>query len=175
MRSPTPAADLALLLFDVDGIFTDNGLYVDEDGRMSKRFDIRDGAAVKLAQMAGYQVGLISGHDSRAVEKRAEQLGIAICHVGVKDKAPVFEAVLRETGCRAEEALYMGDDLFDLPVLTRAGFAATVPEAPDFVRRRCHWTASRPGGRGAVRELVEHLLRETGRLDEIQTRFLPGP
>jgi 3-deoxy-D-manno-octulosonate 8-phosphate phosphatase (KDO 8-P phosphatase) len=163
---------IRLLLFDVDGVFTDNGLYVQADGTMAKRFDIRDGAGVKLAQMAGYEVGLISGHDSNAVRKRAAQLGIELCYTGVKDKRPVFSEVLTLRGAAPEDALYMGDDYFDLPLLARAGLAVTVPEAPSLVREHCHWISGRAGGRGAVRDTVERLLRHTGKLDAIQAHFL---
>lgn len=172
MRS-TPNLDrIRLLLFDVDGVFTDNGLYVEQDGSMTKRFDIRDGAGVRIAQMAGYEVGLISGHDSEAVRRRAAQLDIELCYTGVKDKVPVFEEVLGLRDATEDEALYMGDDYFDLPVLRRAGLAVTVAEAPMIVREHCHWIAGRPGGRGAVRDTVERLLRHTGRWEAVRARLL---
>ncbi len=164
-------AGLELLLFDVDGILTDNGLYIAESGDLMKRFDVRDGAGLKLAQMAGLRVGLISGHDSTATARRASQLGIDICHVGVKDKIPVFESTLTETGVPRERVLYMGDDVMDLPLLTRAGVAVTVPEAPPLIRERCDFVTSKPGGFGAVRETVERVLTAMGRMDEIVQRF----
>lgn len=172
MNQPPDLSRLRLLLFDVDGVFTDNGLYVDEDGRMTKRFDIRDGAGVRLAQMAGYEVGLISGHDSEAVRRRAAQLDIELCFTGVKDKTPVYEEVLALRDADPGETLYMGDDYFDLPVLRRAGLAVTLPEAPIFVRQHCHWIAGRAGGRGAVRAVIERLLKQTGKLDAIRAQFL---
>ncbi|MCB9833499.1 MAG: HAD hydrolase family protein [Planctomycetes bacterium] len=162
---------LRVLLFDVDGILTDNGLYVGEDGNVSKRFNILDGAGIKFAQMAGLATGLISGHQSEATRKRAAQLGMTVCHVGVKDKIPVFDAVLAELGLEPDQALYMGDDLMDMPLLRRAGIAVTVPEADPLVLEICDHVTRRAGGQGAVREMVEWVLRGLGRWDEIVARY----
>ncbi len=165
-------AALELMLFDVDGVLTDNGLYIGESGDLLKRFDVRDGAGLKLAQMAGLRVGLISGHDSTATARRAAQLGIDICHVGVKDKIPVFETTLEQTGVARERVLYMGDDVMDLPLLDRAGVAVTVPEAPPLIRDRCDFVTRARGGFGAVREIVDRVLTAMGRMDDIVQRFL---
>lgn len=162
---------LKALIFDVDGILTDNGLYVGEDGNVMKRFNILDGAGIKFAQAAGLATGVISGHQSEATRKRATQLGMRICHVGVKDKIPVFDSVLVELGIDAEDVLYMGDDLMDLPLLRRAGIAVTVPEADPAVLEICDHVTRRRGGQGAVREMVEWVLRSTDRWDAILARF----
>ncbi|MCA9320133.1 MAG: HAD-IIIA family hydrolase [Planctomycetes bacterium] len=166
------AAQIRILLLDVDGILTDNGLYVGESGELMKRFDVRDGVGIKLVMRAGLEVGLISGHDSQATAQRARQLGIACCHVGVKDKRPVWEAILAERDLVATQALYMGDDLLDIALLQRAGLAVTVPEAPEIVRRHAHLVTTAPGGRGAVREVCERLLFEQGRLEDCLERFV---
>ena len=162
---------LKALLFDVDGVLTDNGLWVGENGEMLKRFDIRDGAGIKLAQLGGLTIGLISGHQSRATVERATRLGIDICHVGVKDKVPVFEKTLEDLELAPSQVLYMGDDVMDLPLLRRAGVAVTVPEAPQIVRDAAHVTTTAPGGRGAVREIIEAVLSAQGKLDEVLQRF----
>lgn len=165
-------ARIRLIALDVDGVLTDNGLWVSETGETMKRFDIRDGLGMKLALMAGLEVGLISGHASKATQQRADQLGLSFCSTGVIDKLPEFERILSEYGHRPEEALYMGDDFVDVPVLRAAGVAATVPEAPDVVRRLCDVVTEAPQGRGAVREVIERVLVASGRLDEVLSRFL---
>ncbi len=164
--------DIKVLLFDVDGILTDNGLYVGEDGNTFKKFCILDGAGIKLAHMAGLTTGVISGHDSKATILRADKLAMAVCEVGVKDKVPVFERILRELGVEPHQAMFMGDDYMDLPLLRMAGYAATVPEAPKIVRNQCDFVATIPGGRGAVREVIEHILEGQGSLDALVKRFL---
>lgn len=163
---------IRMLVFDVDGVLTDNGLWVSESGETMKRFDIRDGLGMRLAIMAGLQVGLLSGHASEATRQRAEQLGLTFCRVGVRDKLPVFRELLAEHGRTAEETLYMGDDFVDVPVLRAAGVAVTVPEAPHLVKEHCDVVAASPQGRGAVREIVESVLTARGLLDDVLARFL---
>lgn len=165
-------AGIRLLVFDVDGVLTDNGLWVSESGETMKRFDIRDGLGMKLALLSGLEVGLLSGHDSAATRQRAKQLGLTFCRTGVIDKLPEFERLLEDLGRDATEVLYMGDDLVDVPVLRAAGAAATVPEAPEEVKAVCDLVTSAPQGRGAVREVVERVLREGGKLDAALARFL---
>ncbi len=164
--------NIKALLFDVDGILTDNGLYVAEDGSTMKKFCISDGAGIKLAHMAGLTTGVISGHHSEATTHRAQQLGMKICHIGVKDKIPVFDGVLDELGLSANQVMFMGDDYMDLPLLRRAGFSATVPEAPEIVREHCDFISTRKGGFGAVRDVIEHILNAQGRMEELMKRFL---
>ena len=163
--------DLKILVFDVDGVFTDNGLYFAESGNPVKKFNVKDGAGLKFAAYAGYKVGLISGHNSQATVARANQLGVDFCYVGVKDKIPVWDAVLQEFGMTPHEALYMGDDLMDLPLLRRAGFAVTVPEASDDVLAAADFVTTKCGGDGAVREVIDHLLKKTGKYDEVLARY----
>ncbi|MEE9394194.1 MAG: HAD-IIIA family hydrolase [Planctomycetota bacterium] len=168
---PVSPNRLKALLLDVDGVLTDNGLYIDEEGRTSKRFDVRDGQGVVLAQRAGLQVGLISGHDSKAVRERAQGLGISICFTGVKDKIPVYEKVLEQHAWSDDEIAYVGDDLMDLGILGRCGFAATVADAHPLVREIAHFTTRRPGGFGAVRELIEHLLKARGQWTQLTNSY----
>ncbi|MFT7618847.1 MAG: 3-deoxy-D-manno-octulosonate 8-phosphate phosphatase (KDO 8-P phosphatase) [Planctomycetota bacterium] len=172
MTTNNKITEIKALLFDVDGILTDNGLYVDEDGRTSKKFCIGDGAGIKLAHMAGLTTGVISGHSSQSTVFRAKQLGMTVCEVGVKDKIPVFERVLADLGLNAGQVLFMGDDYMDLPLLRRAGFAATVPEASSLVRDHCDYVTIKAGGQGAVREIIEYILATQGKLDELMKRFL---
>lgn len=172
MTEQSAPQKIKALLFDVDGILTDNGLYVAEDGSTMKKFCISDGAGIKLAHMAGLTTGVISGHRSEATTHRAKQLGMEICHIGVKDKIPVFDSVLSKLGLDASEVMFMGDDYMDLPLLRRAGFSATVPEAPQIVRDHCHFVSIRGGGCGAVRDVIEHILEAQGQLEQLMKRFL---
>ena len=163
---------IKLLLFDVDGILTDGSLYVGEGGDLLKRFHIHDGAGLVMARRAGLLVGLLSGHDSNATKRRAASLGIDICHVGVKDKVAVLNEILQETGLSLNECLFMGDDLQDLPVLSRVGYSVSVPNARKDVRSRVDLVTDARGGEGAVREVVELCLRAKGLWDASIGEFL---
>ena len=163
---------LRMMLFDVDGILTDGALYIGRDGELMKAFHVRDGLGLKLLAEAGIEVGLLSSRRSAIVEMRAAELDIALVRQGESDKAAAFATLLRERGLDEAAAGYMGDDLVDLPVLERCGFAATVPEAPLAVRRRAHLVTECSGGRGAVREVCEHILGARGALEPAEARFL---
>lgn len=161
------AGKIRLLLFDVDGVMTDGAILLHADGSESKRFDIRDGTALVLAQRAGLITGLLSARQSPATTERARQLRIPIVRQGAPVKADAFEEILREAGVAADEAAYMGDDLLDLPVLGRVGFAAAPADAAPEVRSRVHWVSRSRGGCGAVRELVELILKAQGRWEPL--------
>jgi 3-deoxy-D-manno-octulosonate 8-phosphate phosphatase (KDO 8-P phosphatase) len=156
------ARRIRLLLLDVDGVLTDGTLLLHHDGRESKAFHIRDGAAIVWAQRAGLKVGLLSGRASDATVQRAAQLGIPLVVQGAADKLAAYEQILREAALEDGEVAYMGDDLQDLPVLRRVGFSAAPADAPPEVRSRVHWVSAQNGGRGAVRELIEHVLGAQG-------------
>jgi 3-deoxy-D-manno-octulosonate 8-phosphate phosphatase (KDO 8-P phosphatase) len=156
------ASRVKLLLFDVDGVLTDGIVLMHADGSESKGFNIKDGAAIVWAQRAGLPVGLLSSRASGATAHRAAQLAVRVVHQGVASKAAAFDAILRDTGYDEREVAYMGDDLLDLPVLRRAGLAAAPADAVRDVRESVHWVSSAGGGRGAVRELIELVLRAKG-------------
>jgi 3-deoxy-D-manno-octulosonate 8-phosphate phosphatase (KDO 8-P phosphatase) len=166
------ARPLRLMAFDVDGVLTDGTLYYTDAGAELKAFHTLDGLGLKLLQTAGIELALISGRRSNAVAARAANLGVARLFQGVEDKLSVFERIRGELGLEANACGFMGDDLPDLPVLTRCGFAATVPEAPDAVRSCAHYVSRTPGGRGAAREVCDLILRAQGALDAAVARFL---
>jgi 3-deoxy-D-manno-octulosonate 8-phosphate phosphatase (KDO 8-P phosphatase) len=147
------AKGLRLLLFDVDGVLTDGSVLIGSDGWEAKPFSIRDGAAIVMAQREGLVVGLLSGRPSDATTRRAAELGIGLVVQGGPDKRGAFAKIV------ASEVGYMGDDLLDLPVLARAGLAAAPADAVAEVRERVHWVSRHGGGRGAVREFIELVLR----------------
>jgi len=161
------AQRIRLLLFDVDGVLTDGVIVMHADGSESKGFHIKDGAAIVWAQRAGVPVGLLSARASGATTHRAAQLAIRIVQQGVTSKLSAFEQILKSSGLAEEAVSYMGDDLLDLPVLDRAGLAAAPADAAREVRQAVHWVSAARGGRGAVRELIELVLRAQGRWDGI--------
>jgi len=161
------ARDVKLLLFDVDGVLTDGSVLLHPDGSESKRFDIRDGTGVVLAHRAGLRTGLLSARHSTATAARARQLRIPIVRQGAAVKADALDEILRETGLTSGEVAYMGDDLLDLPVLGRVGLATAPADAAPEVRSRVHWVSHARGGCGAVRELIELILKAQGRWDAL--------
>ena len=161
------ASGVRLLLFDVDGVLTDGVVVVHTDGSESKGFHIKDGAAIVWAQRAGLTVGLLSARASGATTHRAAQLAVRVVQQGVPSKRDAFERILRDTGVDAQNVAYMGDDLLDLPVLLRAGLSAAPADAAAEVRQIVHWVSSARGGRGAVREFIEMVLRAQGRWDAV--------
>jgi len=159
------AKGLKLMIFDVDGIMTDGTLYYSERGEELKAFNVRDGHGIKMLKQYGVEVALITARRSRAVELRAANLDIAHLYQGAEDKRGAYAALLEQLGLAAEQSGYMGDDLLDLPLITRCGFAATVAAAPEAVRERANYVARTAGGHGAVREVCEFILRAQGMLE----------
>jgi 3-deoxy-D-manno-octulosonate 8-phosphate phosphatase (KDO 8-P phosphatase) len=153
---------IKLLVFDVDGVLTDGTIVVHGDGSESKAFNIKDGAAIVWAQRAGLNVALLSARSADATAVRAAQLGISTIIQGSANKIAGFEQILAGAGLTAGEVGYMGDDLQDLPVLRRAGFSAAPADASPEVRAAVQWVSASGGGRGAVRECIEHVLRAQG-------------
>ena len=168
----TRARSLRLLLFDVDGVMTDGSVILHPDGSEHKQFFVRDGAAIVLAQRTGLLVGLMSGRTSEATLRRAAELGIPIVTQGEADKRTAYRRLLAAHGLRDDEVAFMGDDLMDLPVLARAGLSAAPADASEDVRNRVHWVSRFDGGRGAVREMIEMVLRARGRWDAVVRSFL---
>ena len=165
------AARVELLLLDVDGVLTDGSIVYADDGTELKRFHVRDGSGLKLWRLAGKRAAIVSGRKSAAVERRAAELGIAPVLQGRDDKLAAFAEVLAATGLTAEQVCAVGDDLPDLPVLRRAGVAVAVADACPEVRAAADSVTMTPGGRGAVREAVEWLLKLRGEWDRVTDEF----
>ncbi|RMF87128.1 MAG: phenylphosphate carboxylase subunit delta, partial [Nitrospirae bacterium] len=157
---------------DVDGVLTDGRIVYDSAGAEAKAFHVRDGQRIKLAIRHGLAFGIITGRSSEVVRRRAAELGIAHVHQGAKRKLPVLEALLGETGLDPEAVAYVGDDIVDLPVMRRVGWAVAVADAPEAVRAHAHWVTRSPGGRGAVAEVVERILEAKGLWQEILEEYL---
>ena len=152
---------IRLVILDVDGVLTDGGLYYGPDGEW-KRFHVHDGLALSRAVAAGLAVAIVSSRRSPAVARRCAELALGEVHQGVADKLAVYEALRARHECRDAEIACMGDDLPDLPLLRRAGLAVAPADAVAEVRQAAHWVSRAPGGRGAVRELLEAILRARG-------------
>ncbi len=153
------AAGIKLLLTDVDGVLTDNGVYYSESGEVMKRFSIRDGMGVeRLWKLCGIETGIITGETSPSVARRAEKLGIRELHLGVKDKLGRLGEIMAVRGIGWAEIAYIGDDVNDLEVLERVGIAACPADAMEAVSRIVHVRCGMNGGHGAFREFAEWLI-----------------
>lgn len=168
------AIGLEWLLLDVDGVATDGLLIYGPEGEHLKVFDVRDGLAMKLAQRVGLKVGILSGRASAALENRARELQVDALIMDRADKAAAFAEFLAAHGTAPERVAYVGDDLVDLPVLMRCAISFAPSDAVAEVRERVDRVLERRGGRGAVREAIELLLRARGEWDGLVRRFLPA-
>ena len=166
------ARTVRIAIFDVDGVLSDGGLHYAETGDAMKTFDVRDGMGMKLLQDAGVELAIITSRRAGSVRERAADLGIRHIQQGVADKYSAFEALLAELGLTAAQAAFLGDDLVDLPVLKRCGFAVTVADAPAVLKRHADYVTRARGGRGAAREFCELILHNQGKLTAQTARFL---
>jgi 3-deoxy-D-manno-octulosonate 8-phosphate phosphatase (KDO 8-P phosphatase) len=156
------AARVKVMIFDVDGVLTDGGITYGPDGEAVKTFYVLDGLGIQLLQRTGVATAIISARQSPIVVKRAADLGITHVFQGQHDKRLAFAELLAATGVTAAECGYIGDDVIDLPLLTRVGFAVTVPSGHPEVQHRAHYVTKNPGGRGAVREVCDIVMRAQG-------------
>ncbi len=165
------ARKIKLLLLDVDGVLTDGGIVMDNRGEEIKRFDVRDGHGIRLLLRAAVRVAFITGRKSQVVSRRARDLGIRLVYQQVYDKLEAYEKIKRKTRLTDEEIAYVGDDIVDLPVLRRVGLAMTVRDCWAPLKSQVHYVAAGKGGHGAVREIVELLLKAQGRWEEVSRRY----
>lgn len=172
LNSVERAARVKLMIFDVDGVLTDGSLHFGADGEFVKTFNVLDGHGIKLLQQSGVITAIISARKAPAVTRRAADLGIAYVHQGSHDKRATFEQLLAETGVAADACGFIGDDVIDLPILSRVGFAASVPNGHPDVRARVHYVSTAGGGRGAVREICDFVLRAQNKYEAILASYL---
>jgi len=158
---------IRFILLDVDGVLTDGRVGLLPDGGEMKYYSIYDGLAIRLAQQVGIGVGFISGRKSREVTSRAKELGVEVIIQGSKDKVKDVEALLEKKSLKQEEIAYIGDDLPDIPLLKRVGFSAAPSNATEPVKYYVHYVTRAKGGDGAVREVIDLLLKTSGKWDEI--------
>lgn len=163
--------DIRLLLLDVDGVLTDGSITLDETGCQVTRFHVRDGVGIKAWRELGLTIGILTSRSGRALTLRAAELGIDLVEQGAEQKLVTFENICRRTGVEPEQVAYLGDDLPDLPVLCRVGYPMAVADAATEVRQVARYVTSQPGGCGAVREAIEHLLHAMDRWDEVLENY----
>jgi len=171
MKAKKRAAKIKMILMDVDGTLTDGSLLVMPDGEELKSFNVRDGMGVWLAQLAGLQVGIVTGKISKSLVKRAERLKITEVYQGVMDKKPILDGILEKHGLKPDQVAYVGDDLGDLEVIRTVGLAAAVADAHPIVKKNSDYICELPGGKGAVREFIEFIIESQGKWEMIQKRI----
>jgi YrbI family 3-deoxy-D-manno-octulosonate 8-phosphate phosphatase len=160
-------AQIELILSDVDGVMTDGGINVLDDGQQIVTFHIRDGMGVRLWHEAGKRFGIVTGRKLEAIRRRAADLWLDIVRLGVDDKLPAVDELAAELGVSREQVCYIGDDLLDLKTIQAVGLGVAVADAVEDVRRAAKYVTSVPGGHAAVREVVELILKNTGRWDDV--------
>ena len=166
------AAQIELVIFDVDGVLTDGRLFFGDDGQEYKAFHSRDGHGMKMLRESGVEVGIITGRTSQVVEHRMKNLGIVHVYQGKHEKLPAFEELITKLGLTPEQVAYVGDDVVDLPVMLRVGLAVAVADAHALVSKHAHWQTPHAGGQGAARDICELIMEARGTLDAQMQPFL---
>lgn len=161
-----------LIVLDVDGTLTDGIVHYDTQGVEHKHFHIHDGLGIVMGICAGLRFAVISGRRSVVVEKRMAELGVTDVFLGVGDKAAQMRVLMLRDGLQPAEVAYIGDDLNDIPAFDAAGVTIAAADAAQYLRARADWVTPRPGGRGAVRDAIDHILACQGRLDEAIAAYL---
>jgi 3-deoxy-D-manno-octulosonate 8-phosphate phosphatase (KDO 8-P phosphatase) len=172
IKAVEKAKKLKLLILDVDGVLTDGKLFFDNEGNEYKSFHARDGHGIKLLRQTGVEVAVISGRKSNSVALRMKNLGIEYVYQGHENKQTAFNEILEKIGITPEQAAHVGDDLLDLPIMTRVGFSIAVSDANFAVKQRADWCTTLPGGHGAVREVCDFIMQAQGHFDEIVNAYL---
>ena len=165
------AAGIKMIILDVDGVLTDGRTFIDENRVEAKAFSYRDGFGIYMARKAGLRFGIITGKKSAIVDLRAEQLGIEEVHQGLENKDVALKDIMNRNGFVTEDVAFMGDDLFDIPVMRLVGLSAAPADAAVEVKEIAHWVATCNGGYGAVREFVELVLKAKGIWEEARRQF----
>ena len=162
---------IKLVILDVDGVLTDGRIIYNNLGNDYKFFDVRDGFGVTLLSKSGIKLAIISAKASRTIRKRAKDMHVHKLYLNASDKLRVFENVLKEFKVLPEEICFIGDDLVDLPIIKRVGFAVAVKEAVEDIKKSSHYITQNPGGRGAVREVAELILKGQGKWEQVTSRY----
>lgn len=166
------AAAVRLIVFDVDGVLTDGGLFIGDDGQEYKAFNSKDGHGMVMLQQSGVEIAIITGRTSEVVRIRMASLGIQRVYQGKREKLPAYEEIKQITGFDDEQIAYVGDDVVDLPAMTRAGFAVAVQDAHPLAKQHAHWVTPSGGGRGAAREVCELIMDAQGTLQSALRPYL---
>lgn len=162
---------IKLLLLDVDGVLTRGDIIYNDNGLETKFFNVKDGLGLRLVTDAGIKVGIVTGRSSKALNHRCNDLGIEYVFEGIEDKAALLTRIAENTGINAERTAYVGDDLSDLPIMSRVGISIAVADACDIVRKNAAMVTRAKGGRGAVREICEAILKAQGLWEKTLNHF----
>ncbi|HEX22955.1 MAG TPA: 3-deoxy-manno-octulosonate-8-phosphatase KdsC [Chromatiales bacterium] len=166
------AAQIELVIFDVDGVLTDGSLFFDDDGQEYKAFHSRDGHGMKMLRNSGVEVAIITGRTSQVVTHRMANLGIEHVYQGKQEKLPAFEELIAKLQLTPGQVAYVGDDVVDLPIMLRVGLAVAVADAHPLVLKHAHWHTPHGGGQGAARDVCELIMEACGTLDAQMQQFL---
>lgn len=170
------ARRVELVLMDVDGVLTDGQIFIMPDGQgvthEFKMFNVQDGVGLTFARRIGLRLGILTGRNSESVAMRARELGMEVVEQGSLNKLETYQKIREDVKLKDPQIAYMGDDLQDLPVLRRAGFAVGVANAQEDIKKFCHLVTRHEGGHGAVREALEFIIRAQGKWDQIMARYL---
>ena len=159
------AANIRLVIFDVDGVLTDGSLFIGDDAEEYKAFNSKDGHGMKMLQDSGVTIAIITGRTSRVVEHRMSSLGIEHVFQGRLEKVPAYQELISQLGFASGQVAYVGDDVVDLGVMRRVGLAIAVQDAHPLVKQHAHWQTEHPGGRGAARDVCELIMSAQGTLE----------
>lgn len=160
-----------LVLTDIDGVWTDGGMYYDQTGNEWKKFNTSDSAGVLFCKKLNIPVGIITGEKTEIVKRRAEKLNIDFLYQGISDKLSVANELCKQLNIQLHEVAYIGDDIGDMELLRNVGFACSPNNAPDYVKNLAHYITDKNGGEGAFREFVEHLLTSENKFDALLKEF----
>jgi 3-deoxy-D-manno-octulosonate 8-phosphate phosphatase (KDO 8-P phosphatase) len=166
------ASQIKLVIFDVDGVLTDGSLYFGDDGQEYKAFNSKDGHGMKMLLNSGIEIAIITGRTSDVVTHRMENLQIKHVYQGQQDKLPAFESLIEKLQLQPQQVAYVGDDVVDLPILIRVGFAIGVADAHSLVKKHVHWITANKGGNGAARDTCEFILDAQGKLQMALQEYL---
>ncbi len=166
------ARKIRLVIFDIDGVLTTGALFIGDDGQEYKAFNSKDGHGLRMLQDGGVEVAIITGRSSNVVAHRAKDLGITRIYQGKREKLPAYEELLKETGLSHEEVAYVGDDVVDLPVMSKVGLAICVQDGHAFVKQHSHWITPANGGCGAGRDVCEMILEAQGKLQNMLQSYI---
>lgn len=166
------AAQIKLVIFDVDGVLTDGSLFIGDDGQEYKAFHSKDGHGMRMLQDGGVEIAIITGRVSNVVAHRVKDLGIKHVYQGKREKLPAYEDLLKQVNLSHDQIAYVGDDVVDLPVMTKVGLAICTQDAHPFVKRHAHWITEHAGGRGAGRDVCELILEAHGKLDSMLQSYI---
>ena len=169
------AKKIKVVFFDVDGVMTDVGLMIGDDGQEYKTFHSHDGLGMKLLNRTTVEMAIITGRTSEVVKTRAKTNGIKYLYQGIEDKLETFNDLISKLGAKAEQAAFMGDDIVDIPPMLSCGLAIAVPAAHDTVKDRAHYVTTKEGGKGAVREVCEVIMHAQGTYDEVTANYFNPP